>query len=286
MWYLNINNNREGPLDDQQVADLAARGSINANTLGWKQGMPEWLPLGRTELARLFASQGGGAPPPIIGGGGYPPNPGGTRAPIAGIADIKTAGTDAWQALKLILTDPVGKLTEAYQTLGRKRAIGVGIVFGVVFALSMIVFLMSLRSKMVAYYTGGLDVPSAGLTVKDFVKAFFSSIVPYVSLTGACFAAQKVFRGRGDISHDCFIAGVAVLPLAVLFLVSSVLSASSPAIVVSFVLLFPICLTIILLFAGVSRLCGITEKLAIFAVPLMFIATVWFSYLIYKAANS
>jgi uncharacterized membrane protein YgcG len=54
---------------------------------------------------------------------------------------VKAASSDAWSAFKVLAVNPVGGLAQAFESLGRKRAMGVGIVFGVVFAFALVVTL-------------------------------------------------------------------------------------------------------------------------------------------------
>jgi uncharacterized RDD family membrane protein YckC len=44
-WYYVVNGERLGPVSDEQLEALVQQGAINARTLVWKQGMPDWLPL-------------------------------------------------------------------------------------------------------------------------------------------------------------------------------------------------------------------------------------------------
>jgi hypothetical protein len=46
---------------------------------------------------------------------------------------------------------------------------------------------------------------------------------------------------------------------------------------------FAICVTIVMLFAGLTRICKTSERSATLAVPLMLIASTWLSKVIYAA---
>ena len=50
--------------------------------------------------------------------------------------------------------------------------------------------------------------------------------------------------------------------------------------------LVAVCLTILMLFAGLTRICKLSERSATIAVPLMLIASAWFSKIIYTAILS
>lgn len=61
-YYLAIGGQQQGPYDMNSIAGYIQGGSINKDTLAWKQGMPAWSPLGSLpEFANMF----GACPPPI-----------------------------------------------------------------------------------------------------------------------------------------------------------------------------------------------------------------------------
>ncbi len=63
--YLAIEGKQAGPFTLAQAAEIAASGRINADTLAWRAGMPNWAPAGTiAELAGLF---GRSTPPPLPG---------------------------------------------------------------------------------------------------------------------------------------------------------------------------------------------------------------------------
>ena len=61
-FYVAINGQQAGPFDMAQLGQLATQGSLTAQTLVWKNGMPSWTAAGMVpELASLFGM--GGTPP-------------------------------------------------------------------------------------------------------------------------------------------------------------------------------------------------------------------------------
>jgi hypothetical protein len=55
MWYYAINNQQFGPVAENYLASLIQNKTVNDKTLVWKEGLPAWVALGQTELARLLA---------------------------------------------------------------------------------------------------------------------------------------------------------------------------------------------------------------------------------------
>jgi TM2 domain-containing membrane protein YozV len=51
MWYYEQNGNRIGPVDEATMRQLIADRIISIDTLVWKNGMTNWIPLQQTQLA-------------------------------------------------------------------------------------------------------------------------------------------------------------------------------------------------------------------------------------------
>jgi uncharacterized membrane protein YhaH (DUF805 family) len=50
-WFVRINNRNVGPMQENDVRMLAARGDINQATMVWREGMTNWVPYGVSGLA-------------------------------------------------------------------------------------------------------------------------------------------------------------------------------------------------------------------------------------------
>jgi hypothetical protein len=51
MWYYSFNNQPVGPVDENELKVLFARGVINFDTLIWREGMPDWKRYGEITMA-------------------------------------------------------------------------------------------------------------------------------------------------------------------------------------------------------------------------------------------
>ena len=190
--------------------------------------------------------------------------------PAGAVTDkVKAASKDSLQAFLKFATDPVAGLSVAYESLGAARALSVGISFGIVFALCVL---------FGAYRLIPFRPPGA----EGFFKLLVCAVVPFVTLVGACALARLVFRGKGGLGNDSFIAGAAVLPFGFVMLLSSILGAGNLE-VISALAVFALCLTILMLFAGCTRITMMSERLATIAVPLMLMLSAWLSKIIYAA---
>jgi uncharacterized membrane protein len=67
MWYYAIYNRQHGPVSEADMDRLIAQGFITAQTLVWREGMPDWQPAAQTELAaKLPPSVPGQELPPVV----------------------------------------------------------------------------------------------------------------------------------------------------------------------------------------------------------------------------
>jgi zinc-ribbon domain len=198
--------------------------------------------------------------------------PVGTANAAAAVTDkVKAASKDSLQAFLKFATDPVAGLSVAYESLGTARALSVGISFGVVFALCVLVGAYRLIPQ-------GFLPPGAG----TFFKLLVCAVVPFVSLAGTSALARLVFRGKGGLSNDSFIAGASLLPLGCVLLLSTILGPGNME-VIGALAVFALCLTILMLFAGCTRITTMSERLATIAVPLMILLSAWLTKIIYAA---
>jgi len=186
---------------------------------------------------------------------------------------VKVAVNDAWETFQTLWLDPVGRLMNAYQALGDARALGVGVAFGVVFALCF-----AISITRIPYFGFLSDAFGFG----GFIKLLFIGIVPFISLTIACYIGGKIGKGTASITSDAFIAGIALLPLGLATLLCSLIGWGNLEIIVTFFIIAA-CLNILILFAGLTRISLATEKVGAFSVPLMLIASFWISKIFYVA---
>jgi hypothetical protein len=184
---------------------------------------------------------------------------------------FKNASTDALRAFKTLASDPVGGLSSAFESLGQDRALGVGMIFGALFALGVLLGVYRL-------------VPVWGRPqgFGGFMRILVVAVVPFLSLLGATALARMAFRGNGGFGHDSFIAGTSLLPFGLGAIVAGILGFGNME-VVAVLALFALCLNILIIFTGLTRISKVSEQSATIAVPLMFLASAWLSKIIYSA---
>lgn len=192
--------------------------------------------------------------------------------------NLKAASEDAWKTVLVLPRNPVGDLHTAFEALGGARALGVGIAFGTVFAICAAVAFTRTATMWLFRVGFAFGEVSAG----EFVKAVLVFFVPFVALSIAIYLCRAFTRASGSAGHDVFLAGAALLPLAAFTLLFSLLGVGNIEIDIV-LLVIAQCTTILMLFSGLTRIYGIAERTASFAVPLMLIVCAWLSKVIYAA---
>lgn len=194
---------------------------------------------------------------------------------------LKGASRDALQALRTLLVNPVGGLSASFDSLGAQRAVGVGVAFGVTFAMVLAIAFERMASRVVAF------LPFGGILADQFsavlrLKLFLWGLACFAAMVAATSAARLAFRGTGSIQHDVYVAGTSLFPGGVLLLAATVLGAGNLE-VIAVLALFAVCFTVMLLHAGCTRVNGLAERPASFAVPCILVASAWIAKVIIAA---
>jgi len=161
---------------------------------------------------------------------------------------------DFFTTLGMSFFNPAGGLLPAYSRLENRQLNQVGIIYGL---LSCLCFVCS-------YFMTGISLDSPVLLL------FLLGLIPFLSfiLTGSVL--RSFWHGRGNISTDTFIAGVAIAPLALSAVLIGFVPINSLSLVVP-LLFFGCSYSALSLQAGYIQLLNITEAKASFLVTLMLV---------------
>ena len=173
---------------------------------------------------------------------------------------VKSTLNDAIQGLKIFLINPVGGLPVFFQGLGKERALGVGIAFGIAYVVCFVFACQKFLTQL-----------SSNSSLFNLILA---SAANFLSIAGASFLTRKLFRGYGSFQGDIFIAGVALVPASLLLLISSLLGITNVEIIV-IVMVVAITYTILMIYTGYHKISGIPENTAAFAVSVMLLLSGW-----------
>lgn len=172
---------------------------------------------------------------------------------------VKSTLNDAIQGLKIFLINPVGGLPVFFQGLGKERALGVGIAFGIVYVVCFV------------FACNKFLPDNSGSSLFNLIVA---SAANFLSIAGASFLTRKLFRGYGSFEGDIFIAGVALVPASLLLLISSILGIPN-AEIVAIVTVVAITYIILMIYTGCHKISGIPENAAALAVSVMLLLSGW-----------
>ncbi len=213
-------------------------------------------------------------------------NGGGAATPLSQQlkSEVRARSLDAWQGVKLFAKSPVGGLPESFALFDDRRAVQVGIVFAIGYEVAILVGALILKSRAEALIGGIFPIRSliGELTAAQLFKILFLGLVPFVSLIGACALARAIFRGKGRVAGDVYTAGAALLPTGLFVLLASLLGAANIE-VIGILFLFALTYSILILYAGCSRIGIISEAGAAPAVPIILLMSAWITKIIVVA---
>jgi hypothetical protein len=199
-------------------------------------------------------------------------------------SEVKARSLDAWQGVKLFAKSPVGGLPESFALFDDRRAIQVGIVFAIAYEVAVLLGALIFKSKTEALLGGILPVSQlmGELTAAQLFKVLFLGLVPFASLIGACALARAIFHGTGRFAGDVYTAGAVLLPTGLLVLLAALLGAANFE-VIAILFLFALTYSILILYAGCSRIGLISEAGAAPAVPIILLLSAWITKIIVVA---
>ncbi len=181
------------------------------------------------------------------------------------------------RALALFAKSPVGGLPASFELFDDRRAIQVGIAFAVLYEVAL--FLGGLIFKSKAQSLLGGMLPVGELTATQMFKLVVLGLVLFVSLIVSSAVARLIFRGSGRFAGDVYTAGAVLLPSGFLALLAAPLGAGNVEIILV-LWLFALTYSILMLYAGCSRIGGISEAGAAPAVPIILLASAWITKII------
>ncbi len=184
---------------------------------------------------------------------------------------VYEAANDAGATLLRLGANPAGALQSAFASLGERRALGAGTALGV----------FSAFATMVAAWIGSMRI-GIGFQPRVLLGALLMGVVLFASLTAVGAAGRKLLRGSGTLGADVFLAGVALLPIAILLLVTSMVGGRNFE-VIAIVAVLSWTYLLCILYVGVTRLTGIAEPSSPPLIAAMLLLSLWLSKVVLVA---
>jgi hypothetical protein len=191
---------------------------------------------------------------------------------------IVNALRDAGETLLLMVRDPVGQMTAGFSKLGAGRAGDAGVILCVISALLMALGLTVGVGNVLGAFA--LGVSSFG---RSSISLFFLTLIRFLVMAAVMIGIITKIAGlKGPLGQELFTIGVALAPLGVVVLLAGLLAGSQLA---WLLLMFAVIMTVMLVLTGLAGVCGFSSKLTSIGVPVVLIAGMWLTSLIFNAVG-
>ncbi|WP_088241016.1 hypothetical protein [Calothrix rhizosoleniae] len=187
---------------------------------------------------------------------------------------IQNTLKDALEGLKIFITNPVEGLPIFYQNLGKKRALAVGITFGI-FYLACLLFSVHRTLSNLSFFIG--------YSRFNIAQIFGLGITQFISFAVASMSIRKMFQGFGRPEGDIFIAGSSLLAPGFFILLSTMLGGINFEIIL-ILLVLSMTYLILTLYTGCNKISQIPDSLSPLAIVGIILLSIWFSKIIISSA--
>ena len=195
---------------------------------------------------------------------------------------VKASSRDAFDVVKQLLANPVGGLSAAYAGLGQQRALSAGIALCVAFALVAsggVVMGAGQMSNLLGPF-GGFMVPAQGLSA--FLKMAVELLVLPAAIAAVSLGIRRMAGAHPPLAADVFTAGAALAPMGLAILIAGILGVGNVE-VVTLLFFFALVYLILMLYAGFTRVGGMSEKAGAPAVPAAILLAGWLCKVVFTA---
>lgn len=190
----------------------------------------------------------------------------------------KEATVSAWEAVKVVFSDPMGGQGKALKMMDKKRALSAGVLFAAFFVITFWLFSKSLMFLGVDFFLdpgrgGGLlgqHIPRPELSFGDHIKLLFMGLIPPVALA-ACYFGLGRWLKELDLGAVVFASGLALLPLSIALLLMWALNLNLN-LHLAF-LFFATCMSLLLINGLMLEGLGTSTKRAFFLSPTTLLVT-------------
>jgi hypothetical protein len=174
------------------------------------------------------------------------------------LAQVRAASQNALKTFMTLIYNPVGALPGAYNALPGGAALGVGIVFMVVWLICTLIGAM---------FGASVPIPISGVPFSYKVRGLLILMCIPVGLALGMFAARKAFKGAGSLAFDVFVSGASLLMIGFAALVGGLLGGT----VFGVLMLVGGVIAVLVVFTGLTRVAAINEGVAAYLVAGVFV---------------
>lgn len=190
------------------------------------------------------------------------------------------ATSHATVAIKTLFTDPLGGQARALTMLGDRGALLSGIVFVMLFAVSALVLETKALQQMIHVLVGG--PPAQQLRFRQIFDLFLMNLVPVSALWMGFTGLGRVFGGTASLSAGVFVTGVALIPLALAFLVATIVGLANMEIIVLASIL-GLSTTLLILNTAMLDVLHLSTRHSVILTPVLILLSVYLTKVILSA---
>lgn len=182
------------------------------------------------------------------------------------------AAKDALSAVTSLITNPVGALQAGYNALGTARAQAAGAALCVLFAIVAPLGALINGPEMFGLLGLGLGL-YAESNFGVFIRVVLAMLILAAAMVGAFMAVRKMGGSKSPLAADLYSVGGALTPLGLAMFVASFLYRSPE--LAMLLMVFGSSYVVLILFAGLTRIAGVSEKLSAPGVPIIFVVSLY-----------
>jgi hypothetical protein len=251
--YVGNDGQEAGPVARASLLSLRQDGTIDDSTLVWREGMTDWQPLSAVGVL-----------------------------PVAPRSAGRDRPLEVLDSLPLFLSDPVGNLPRLCTGLRPGAAFGLGVAFYLLAVLSgFLGVVLAAELDGVPSLREFITTRRTTVRAEVLLKLLALIATPFVALTGAVALVRLVTRSRGTFGSDTLIAGATWLPLGLAMPIVALLGRNVE--LVAFLGLVLSVLPILLLNSALTRAMQLSDRGAVFAIPLILVVSLYLCKVIFVA---
>jgi hypothetical protein len=189
-------------------------------------------------------------------------------------------------SLNLLVRNPVQNLGHVYERLGPEHGLTVGIASAGIYVLVFVLWAyFVLPPAVVRNLATAMASKEASVSVSrpssskawdgQEVKVIFKSVLVGLVMPAGAFLgiliSRKLLGGRGSLEGDVFLAGTVMLPGALEFLIRAFFALLGVNLLEAYLVitLFDLCLTLLVLYVGCSRISKLSDGACTLALPII-----------------
>jgi hypothetical protein len=184
---------------------------------------------------------------------------------------------------KQLLLNPVGALPGAYAQLGEQRALRIGAVLCIAFALAAAAG-VSFGLGSLGGLMGSFGIGPRPNGLETFVKVAMGFLVFPTCLAAVSLGARRARGAAAPPAADVFTAGASLVPLGVALLLAGLIGVSNYQ-VAAFLVTTGVIYLVLMLYAGLTRVGGLSDQVAAPAVPIVLGLSGWLCQVIIGALS-